>query len=75
MKGARRLSAEWIKTYIMAFYDVLGWVVSFTVGDSVWETIARLFGLLAVVFLVVLFLVKACMISKLTPTFTVKFAL
>lgn len=40
------------------FYDVLGWVVSCAVGGSVWETVARFFGLLAVLFVVVLFLVS-----------------
>lgn len=38
------------------FCDVLGWVVSCAVGGSVWETVARFFGLLAVLFVVVFFL-------------------
>ena len=59
-KGARRprVAAVHARRIDMALYDVLGWVVSFTVGGSIWETIVRLLGLLAVVFIIVLFLVN-----------------
>ena len=44
----------------MSSFGLLGWLewgVSFAVGDTVWGTLARVFGLLAAVLFIVVFLV------------------
>lgn len=36
---------------------LLWWLVSFAVGESIWETVVRLSGLLGALFVILLFLV------------------